>query len=180
MPRITAQGLVIPPNVWRSMIPQLTFEPSIAVAAGRIDKYGLDIRSWREPLKRVIKQVVVPSIRKNFDAGGRPPWQALEPTTVIIRARSGYGPTPILVQTGLLKRTATQQNIWTVTDKSAAVLDLPSKIWYGKLHQAGWRQAEFVAPARPFLIMQPEDQEKAARVFEDYLIERWEKAYPGR
>lgn len=162
------------------MIPQMTFEPSIAIAAGRVEKFGLNIKSFREPLQRAVKKVVAPSIKKNFDVGGRPPWPDLEEMTVMLRARKGYGATPILVQSGMLKRTASQQSIWTFTQTSAAVLSLPPKIWYGALHQSGWTTKGYVAPPRPWLMIQDEDQGEIREVFEDWLIERWEKAYPGR
>src|SRR5690348_15723687 len=80
---------------------------------------------------------MIPSIRRNFDAGGRPRWTPLSENTIAARAAAGFGPKPILVRTGLLRRTMGQQNIWTVDREKAYIQDLPDKIWYGKVHQAG-------------------------------------------
>lgn len=110
-----------------------TFTPSIGLVARDVEKLGLDIRSFKEPLTRSIKRVVIPSVRKNFAAGGRPEWPALAPDTVKLRGDSW----PILVRSGRLRKAATQFNIWTISETAATVKSLPSNAWYGALHQAG-------------------------------------------
>src|SRR6185503_20125327 len=79
---------------------EVNFEPSLALLARRVDKLGADIRSFRVPLKMAIQQVVIPSIRKNFDQGGRPTWEPLSEHTI----RNRKGGTQPLVRTGLLRR----------------------------------------------------------------------------
>lgn len=108
--------------------------PSVGIVAKDIDRLGLDIRSWREPLTQAIKTVIIPSIRKNFDVGGRPPWEPLSAGTIKNR---GYEAWPILKVTGTLKRRATQLNIWSIGQTSATVRTLPSDAFYGVYHQAG-------------------------------------------
>jgi phage gpG-like protein len=110
---------------------QLT--PTIGLVARDIKKFGLDIRSFREPLERSIKKVVIPSIKKNFASGGRPTWEPLAEATILLRGSAG----PVLVRTGALARGATQFNIWDVTETSAALRKLPPKVWYGLVHQEG-------------------------------------------
>lgn len=110
------------------------FTPSIGLVAKDIDRLGLDIRSFKEPLTRSIKRVIIPSIRKNFEVGGRPAWEPLSEATIKLR---GYEAWPILVRTGALKRGATQFNIWDVSQTSAAIRKLPDKVWYGVVHQQG-------------------------------------------
>jgi phage gpG-like protein len=121
------------------MITQFIFQPSMGISAAQIDKLGIDIRSFREPLKRAIQQVMAPSFRKNFDVGGRPDaWEPLSDATISMREsmdRTGSD-TPLNL-TGLLKKTIQQLNIWTITTTTATIRDLPDKIWYGKVHQAG-------------------------------------------
>ncbi len=107
--------------------------PSIGMVAKDIDRLGLDIRSYKEPLTRSIKQVMIPSIRKNFDAGGRPAWPELTADTIKIRGEAW----PILRRTGKLRKAATQFNIWDVSSTSASVRRLPSTAWYGAIHQQG-------------------------------------------
>lgn len=114
------------------------FKPTIGISAREIDKLGLDIRSFREPLKRAVQKVMAPSFRKNFEEEGRPEsWAELSSATLDIREREGYGDM-ILDKTGLLKKTAQQLNIWTIGQETAVIRDLPEKVWYGRVHQAGY------------------------------------------
>lgn len=152
------------------------FQPSIGLTARAVNTMGLNIKSFREPLKRSIQQVLSPSFRKNFEAGGRPvPWEELSEVAVNMRGSAE----PILVRTGELKRTIQQFNIWTVDRTKAAILDLPEKIWYGKVHQGGYgrrgsgQSRAAGIPARPFVMIQKEDYEAIDKVFEKWLEERW-------
>jgi phage gpG-like protein len=151
---------------------QMRFSPSIGISARNLDKFGMDIRSFREPLKRSIQQVLAPSFRKNFDAQGRPvKWAPLAEFTVEKRGSSE----PILDRSGLLKRTIQQLNIWSLDSEKAAITDLPQKIWYGKLHQAGSKgtgKATFSFPERPFVLIQGEDYDAIEEVFLKWIEER--------
>lgn len=155
---------------------QFEFQPSIGLMARGFDTMGLNIRSFREPLKRSIQQVLAPSFRQNFDVGGRPErWEPLAEPTVEMRGSAK----PVLVRSGLLKRTIQQFNIWTVDREKAAIVNLPQKIWYGKVHQGGYGrrgsgQAKAAGiPARPFVMIQEQDYKAIDRVFERWLEERW-------
>lgn len=126
---------------------------------------GYDIRSFREPFKRVIQQVMAPSIDKNFEVGGRPPWPPLTEETIAIKE----GDDRPLIRSGTLRRTAQQLNVWTITPDEAHVSGLPDQAWYGIVHQFG---SEFI-PARPFMMMQdPEDLDMAEEVFVKWFQER--------
>jgi phage gpG-like protein len=111
------------------------FQPSLGIVAKNVERLGIDIRSMREPLTRSVRQVMVPSIRKNFDSGGRPAWEPLAPSTI---ARRNFSAWPILVRKGKLRRGVTTISVWTITQTAATIKDLPDRIWYGKVHQAGY------------------------------------------
>lgn len=146
---------------------QFEFRPSIGISARSMIVFGMDIRSFRVPLKRSIQQVIAPSFKKNFEAGGRPErWMPLADYTVEVRNSSQ----PILVRSGLLKRTMSQLNIWTIDTTKAALLDLPPKIWYGKIHQFG--NIDNNTPARPFAVLQDDDWDGIEDVFARWLAER--------
>jgi phage gpG-like protein len=125
-------------NLGPGIAAYMTWEPSIGIATTRIDKLSMDIRSFKEPLTRAIREVMVPSIRKNFDVGGRPAWEPLSDETWIIRSKFGWTGGDILMLTGTLRKVASQMNIWTITQNSATIRDLPQQVWYGKVHQAGY------------------------------------------
>jgi phage gpG-like protein len=192
----TVSGLSFAPGLMAHRVSiDMSFEPSIGISAKKLDKLGLDIRSFREPLRRSVKQVMAPSIRMNFDVGGRPPWEPLQQNTI----NRKKGNASILIRTGALRRVAGQLNIWTITNNMALVADLPQSVWYGKVHQAGFGggatkqvvrvkniatglYTEFeesnaeggsgAIPARPFIVLQPEDVTKIEMVFAEWLDER--------
>lgn len=111
-----------------------TLTPSIGLVAKDLRRLGLQLESFKEPITRSIRQVMMPSINKNFEAEGRPErWERLAEYTVEVRGATG----PILTRTGALKRGASSFGIWSISDTSAAVKGLPSNIWYGAVHQAG-------------------------------------------
>jgi len=178
------------------------FKPTLAMSAKAFLKLELDIRSFRVPLKRSIQQVIAPSIGANFRAGGRPErWVPLSEATMEIKARDRRTRYPVdapLLRSGLLMRTMQQYNIWTVTPTQAAILDLPEKIWYGKVHQAGYGAATVASassgsaegfqkmmqavlgggfraaaiPARPFAMIQVQDVDRIQEVFDVWMGER--------
>lgn len=110
--------------------------PSIGLVARDIDRMGLAISSFKEPLTRSIKNVMIPSFRRNFDEGGRPTWPPLAPYTLQVKGAAGNGQP--LIRTGALKSGATKFSIWDVGDNSATIRSLPPELWYGAIHQSGY------------------------------------------
>ena len=178
-----------------------SFSPTIALSAKRFDQLDLNIRSFREPLKRSIQHVIAPSIGKNFLTGGRPTsWTPLSDVTLEMKGndpKTRYPVSDPLLRSGLLFKTMQQFNIWTVTETQAAILQLPSKIWYGNLHQAGHGTMTAAAagatsaqglqnvitavlgggyrayiPQRPFAMIQSQDMDAIAVEFEIWMNER--------
>lgn len=132
-------NLRINPAITAAMMPSLTFEPTIGITTARIDKLGIDIRSFHEPLKRSVQQVMAPSFRKNFDVGGRPRWEEYAEDTVDeIQPRLHRRTHPLLLKSGMMKRTISQLNVWTITRTSAVLNNVPGKIWYANIQQAGY------------------------------------------
>lgn len=196
MPPVAARGLRVDQGVGVKL--GWAFQPSIGILARDIDKLGLDIRSFREPLTRAIKQVMIPSIRKNFTQGGRPePWEPLADYTQELRYAQGYSPVgPILVRSGSLMRNMGFLSMWTVTQNFATIKDLPQRIWYGKVQQSGiggfaalvskhggdigkaisqvdeHRSRAVNIPARPFVLIQEGDANDIQKVFDVWLGER--------
>lgn len=183
----------------------ISFSPTVAIAAKRIDKLGIDIRSFHEPLKRSVQRVMAPSFQRNFDEGGRPTWEPRSEATFEIQERFGFSSGSTLIRTGLLRRTMGQLNIWRITRNTAVITDLPQKVWYGALQQGGYSSGGFKAlvnrfggdinkalraaerpdaarginiPARPFAVLQDEDVVNIERTFFEWFEERVERAWP--
>lgn len=149
--------------------PKITFDPKffrdIGAVQAAIELLERDLNDFREPLQISLELVIIPSIRKNFQVGGRPKWQPLsEPY------RSYRLPRPILVQTGALRAAATTIANWRVDHDSAEMIGVDSAPYAG-YHQTGTR----IMPARPFAMYQPEDVDQIAQIFEiwvDGLIDK--------
>jgi phage gpG-like protein len=196
--------IVQEPRMWAD--PQFSgasFNTQAKILAHDVDKLAMDIRSFRVPLRRAVEQVMIPSIRTNFDVGGRPRWQPLAQGTVDNRHGSAE---PILIRTGRLKRTATQKNMWKYyttsigSSVSAVEFDedqLKRRVPYGIFHQygaVGWRNAvdrmvlqaggipgppSWELPSRMFVTMRPEDQVEIHSIFYAWLVERADYHFYG-
>jgi len=166
------------------------FSPSIGINARQVDKFGMDIRSFREPLRRSIQQVMIPSFHKNFQAEGRPAWAPLAASTVETRGSAH----PILQRSGRLRRRITQLARWDITNTAASIKDLPGDISYGAFHQGGVAGLEVgtlteerdnisgarmtklstigAIPQRQFVMIQDTDAAAIHEVFGNWLDER--------
>ena len=135
---------------------------------------GLDITRTKVPLKMAIDNVVIPSIRQNFEQQGRPnKWKALAEETQYQRIAEGYnGSEPILQRTGTLRKVATQKNAWSVNDGEARMDKLSDRAFYGVFHQFG-AVGKSVLPARPFAMLQKHDEVLIELQFEIWLTERF-------
>lgn len=111
------------------------FTPSIGIVARDLEKLRIGLNDFRVPLEKAIKLVMIPSIRENFDVGGRPPWEPLDMKTTVGKHRKTAK--PILVRTGKLKSAATSFQIWSITAGAATIKSLPNNVWYGYVHQEG-------------------------------------------
>lgn len=182
-------GLIITEQLTqRNVKIDLHFEPSVGILARKIDTLGLKVRSFREPLKEAVRDVMIPSIRRNFDAGGRPKWVPLAAPTI---AQKGGDKRP-LIRSGNLRRQMGYQKIWTIDSEKAMITDLPQSIWYGKVHQVGMGFHEpfydsvirkhvnlgddGAIPARPFVVMQRQDIIRINAVFNRWLARKIREA----
>lgn len=120
-------------------ITSFEFKPSLGIVAKKLVALGAEFEDLREPLKRGINDVMTISILENFMSGGRPTWDELSENTVLRHKGPGG---MILVRTGALAETASSPDIWSIGKTSAAVRDLPDRVWYGKVHQAGQEGVE--------------------------------------
>lgn len=162
----------------------ISFDPALALLME--DFARVDFSDMKEPLTKVITDVMVPSIQQNFVSGGRPKWQPLSEATTWIRnpssqaspeliapgSRRGprgkaFGDNVPLVRTGELMAIATSVELWDITESEAVSSNLGDAD-YGLFHMTGTR----FMPARPFLVMQDTDEDKAVEIFEDWAVNK--------
>lgn len=144
------------------------FYEDAMILARDLDEFAsYGIRSFREPLQQAVRTVIIPSIRTNFAAEGRPKWRPLAPATVLDRGASG----PILDRTGRLKKVATQLNIWSYTKDQATITGIDSRVKYATYHQSGTRKM----PQRAFVLFQEEDIDRIQQIFYEFVDRRMRK-----
>ncbi len=74
------------------------FQPQVAKFEHDINQMQREFRDFSKPLKKSVNEVVIPSIRMNSAAGGRPPWHELAASTISKRGSAE----PILIRSGRL------------------------------------------------------------------------------
>ena len=178
----------------------LTMYPNPFLMAGQYEALGITIRSFREPLKRCVQQVVIPGIKNNFDTEGNNVggWVELAPTTEEQRISQGYDPQyPILQRTKKLYRASQALARWTLTKDKAYVgpdafatiapyatvlqngtsvtntVRTPATLVAAGLAEDKETTYEDVSlPARPFMMINPKDQPKFDQIFARWFQER--------
>lgn len=147
----------------------IEFSPPIADIQAALMEIDRDLSNMRTPLTASIKQVIIPSIDANFEAGGRPTWEPLSTETLGRRAREGTGE-KLLQVTGMMRTVATQFSRWDVGTEEAIISNWPANQFVkvavhnsGGDH-AGWSHNVHI-PARPFLMIQDEDADKIVDIF---------------
>ncbi len=131
------------------------------------------------PGMKIIAALVLASVQRNFETGGRPSkWAALKPSTLRNR-KSGGG--PLVVKGfggGLLGSVHAESDATTATVGTDKI--------YGAVHQFGAKKGSFGSfltkggksralpwgdiPARPFLMLQQEDREAIPDVLAKFVL----------
>jgi phage gpG-like protein len=161
---------------------EVDFRPEPVVLAAAFGKFNLDIRSFRAPLDRAVREVFAPSLARNFEEGGRPPWIPLSDITIAEKARKGASePSKILVRTGALARKAGQINFWQVNGPEGEAYisqNTLGRVFYGVYHQGGMASSadEPGYPARPWAVFQPQDADEVEVIFFEWIEERAARA----
>ncbi len=117
----------------------------------------------RQPLLEIAKEVLIPSINKNFQVGGRPKrWESVSPISTYRTAHPGGGP-PLWV-TGKMKSAATKMARFKIKNNVMTYGYFPPTVWYAMVHdQASVARAANI-PHRPFALIQAEDIPKIERI----------------
>ncbi|MEQ1675078.1 MAG: hypothetical protein ABL876_00175 [Chitinophagaceae bacterium] len=149
----------------------VTWSPSPNQVAAEFDQWGRNIKSLKEPLDRIIREVCIPAIKTQFSEEGVPEWQPLAEFTI-----NKKGSDRILWETGELEKQAALIKNWTVKGpEGKATLDkLSNSVFYGYLHQTGfvnWVTGRQTA-ARVWGAFLPGDAERASEIVWDFFQDR--------
>jgi hypothetical protein len=149
----------------------VTWNPNPAVLATEFDGFNRSIRSLKEPLDKIIRDVCIPTIKDQFSSEGIPGWKSLAEFTV-----DKKGHNRILWETGELEKQAAYIKNWTVRGpEGTATLDkLNPSVSYGYLHNSGftnWVTGK-PTPARIWAAFQDGDDAKAEEIIWEWLNDR--------
>ena len=113
------------------------------------------------PFWRSVGEILRKSIVQNFRVGGRPdPWKPLSEITKQYKRKNKN---KILVESGRLRGSINYK-----ADASGVSVGT-SGVEYAAIHQFGGDTGTATIPARPYVLIQPEDMETIAQDLEDYL-----------
>jgi phage gpG-like protein len=142
--------------------------PPARIEAAAFMNLSRQFRSYKEPLTRSVRNVMTKSLYKNFIVRGRPRWAPLSEATLNTKQygphMAGYLDAP-LIRTGALWKAAGQINLWSITSTDATATGGPD---YGAFHQSG----TVYMPARPWAVIQPEDETAIALEFDKWMVEK--------
>lgn len=132
----------------------------------RIQKKTGDLR----PAMKTIGEIVLTSVQRNFEEGGRPDkWQDLVDVTKHRREKQGRWPGQILVGSGVSGGLLSSISYRAFSDN----VKISAKKKYAAIHhfggQAG-RGRKVTIPARPYMLLQDEDWREINDVLKDFIL----------
>jgi len=127
----------------------------------------------RQPLLKISREVLSPSINRNFAVGGRPnKWEQVG--TSNYRSKKGDkagGSSPLWV-TGKMKRSAKAFARFRVFKNELTYGNFPSTLWYAVVHDDAKMAKRAGIPQRAFALIQPQDIDDSLRIFGDWVEDR--------
>lgn len=126
----------------------------------------------RQPLLDIAKEVLAPSIDKNFKVGGRPKrWERSSPISTYRMQKSGEDE-PTLWVTGKMKRAASALARFKVRENTMTYGNFPATLWYAMVHDTASVAASANIPHRPFALIQSDDIPKMERILMNWVERR--------
>lgn len=122
----------------------------------KLDEYKVRFRNFRDPMEK-IGEILVASIKKNFEVGGRPSWKPLSPATIMMKGHS-----TVLVNTGRLRGSIEFKAEREYVEVGS--FDTAARI-YGEVHQKGTDRV----PKREWRVIQDEDRSMIVAIMHDFV-----------
>ena len=132
----------------------------------------------KKAFERIRDEVNIPSIKKNFEVGGRPKWEPLSLATFqsggfggreAFIASGAFGGRKPLDKTGQMKRAATAKARFTIRKNEMHYGQWPAKRWFGPVHNLPDLSERADIPNRPFTLIYPEDKIAAGEIMLDWV-----------
>ncbi len=125
--------------------------------------------AMRQPLLKIAREVLAPSIEQTFRVGGRPKkWKASSPVSTYRLQKGGEGE-PTLWVTGKMKRAASALARFKVRENTMTYGYFPPTLWFAMVHDTASVARAADIPHRPFALIQSDDIPKIEQIFMDWL-----------
>jgi len=157
----------------------VAFQVGVRATVSRATARAIDRMADLRPALRTAGNIMTRSFGRNFAAEGRPTkWAPLSPAT-IARRRQGRGRLgiKILQDTGRLRESTIGRGAGAadhVYDLSPRSLVIGTRLIYAATHQFGRR--DWKIPARPFVLVQPEDEQAIGLAFERWVARQMRRS----
>jgi phage gpG-like protein len=123
-----------------------------------------NVKNFKPALTIIAGTVIAPSVRQNFESGGRPQWAPLAATTVEKKARQGAAnPSKILVHSGAMAEAAANSKAYQITNDTLKAAPFATRYWI--YHQVGTGHV----PQRVMMSLQAADRTKVNTIFANYM-----------
>ena len=128
----------------------------------------------RQPLLKIGREVLSPSINRNFAVGGRPNrWEQVGTSSYRRQKGDKTGTSPPLWVTGKMKRSARAFARFRVFKNELTYGNFPNSVWYALVHDDAKLAKRANIPQRPFALIQlPEDADDAVRILWKWYEDR--------
>lgn len=153
----------------------VTGAQELVASLGSIKKKMADLT----PAMAKARVLMLSSVNRNFDAGGRPaPWKPLAASTIRQKARLG-GSSKILIGAGHYSKAGGFQTGGGSLKRSITGKIYPRKLTigtsipYARIHQFGGaagRGHSAIIPKRPYLLFQREDVKNIKKLIEQHVM----------
>lgn len=141
------------------------FERDVDLLSRNVFLMARRLGDMSEPLRKSVKDVIIPTIEYAFYSNGYGKWAPLNKEWKAYKLSVSQANYLTLMFTHELRKKATGNMIWRITKTQADMELLDTRIPYAKYHQTGTRRM----PKREFAVLQLQDVKNIVVIFDDWL-----------
>lgn len=141
----------------------INWEGRSAKDFARVFAVAASVNDFSEVFEEIAQDIISPSIKQNFEVGGRPPWRPLADSTIQRKSAEGVpNPAKILVHSGAMETAATDHYNYQITKD-----EMRAAPW--GIHYWGYHQVGDGVPKRVIMMLQAADRSAINRAFANFF-----------
>lgn len=139
-------------------------------------RFADNVKDLSEPFREIAADFYKGEERQfetegSYGAGG---WQALAPATILQKERAGY-PLDILVRSGELKKSLTEEGGANIKEINPLVMRLGTRVPYAIYHQSNKPRRKL--PRRPVIMLPEEQKTRWTKILHKWLVQQAKEAF---